>query len=119
MKILLLDDEENVITSLTRMLAMMNHEAEGFTDAEEAVKAIENNNYDFALVDYKMPKNNGIWFMSNANIPRETKVMLMTAYVNRNVITRMFELGACGYLIKPFDQKELKMHFSFHAKSPS
>ena len=114
MKILLLDDEEAVLTSLSRMLMMLDHETDTFTKAADAVKAIEVGEYSVALVDYKMPENNGIWFMQNANIPKSTRVLLMTAYVNRDVIVEMFRLGACGYLIKPFDENELKMHLSFH-----
>lgn len=114
MKILLLDDEESVLTSLSRTLTLLDHEVDTFTKAADAVEAIEVGEYTVALIDYKMPENNGIWFMENANIPRTTKVLLMTAYVNRDVIVEMFRLGACGYLIKPFNENELKMHLSFH-----
>ena len=116
MKILLLDDEENVLKSLSRTLVMMNHEVDMFTNAAEAAAVMENGSYDFALVDYKMPEHSGIWFMKNANVPRNTKVLLMTAYVNREVITEMMRLGAVGYLIKPFNENELKMHLSFHSE---
>ena len=116
MKILLLDDEENVLKSLSRTLVLMNHEVDIFTNAAEAAAVMESGSYDFALVDYKMPEHSGIWFMKNANVPRKTKVLLMTAYVNREVITEMMRLGAVGYLIKPFNENELKMHLSFHTE---
>lgn len=116
MKILLLDDEENVLKSLQRTLMLMNHAVDCFSSAKDAVVAIENGDYDFALVDYKMPEFSGIWFMKNAHLPRKTKVLLITAYVNREVITEMMRLGACGYLIKPFNDNELKMHLSFHSQ---
>jgi len=117
MKILLLDDEENVLKSLQRILMLMNYEVDCFLSAKDAVVAIEKGDYDFVLVDYKMPEFSGIWFMKNVHLPKKTKVLLMTAYVNREVITEMMRLGACGYLIKPFNENELKMHLSFHSQA--
>jgi len=116
MKIMIVDDEENVLKSLQRTLALMNHQVDCFSSAKEAVDAITNGDYDFALVDYKMPEFTGIWFMKNANLPKKTKVLLITAFVNRKVISEMLHLGACGYIIKPFNENELKMHLSFHSQ---
>jgi DNA-binding response OmpR family regulator len=114
MKILLLDDEEALLKALRLVLTDLGHAVDIFTDAEEAARTIEEGKYDFALVDYMMPVRNGIWFMKNARIPRKTKVLLMTAFVNRDVINEMFKLGARGYLIKPIDQDELNHHLNFH-----
>ena len=52
--------------------------------------------------------------MNNIKATPSTRVLLMTAYVNRDVINEMMRLGASGYLIKPFDADEIKMHLSFH-----
>ena len=114
MKILLLDDEESLLRALRAVLEDLGHAADCFSDAAEAARKIEGGDYDVALVDYMMPVHNGIWFMKNARVPRKTKVLLMTAFVNRKVINEMFKLGARGYLIKPIDQEELSHHLSFH-----
>jgi response regulator of citrate/malate metabolism len=53
--------------------------------------------------------------MKNAKLQRRTRVVLMTAFVNSEVISEMFKLGAVGYLIKPFDSKELLRHIDFHS----
>ena len=115
MKIMLLDDEEPLLKSLSRMITLLGHEVQCFQSPSAAAEAIEEEEYDFAFVDYLMPERDGIWFMSNARIPRKTKVMLMTAFVSRSVISRMFELGVCGYMIKPFDEDELRRHIEFHS----
>jgi len=114
MNILLLDDEEKLLSSVSRMLVLMGHNVETYTSAKQAAEAIATEKYDFALVDYLMPENDGIWFMKHAEVPKKTKVLLMTAYVNRKVISEMFRLGAVGYLIKPFDADEVNMHFHYH-----
>ncbi|OVE75666.1 hypothetical protein BVX97_03915 [bacterium E08(2017)] len=115
MKILLLDDEESLLDAVQRHLTSNKHEVVCSTDPEEAVTLIETGDFDFAFIDFNMPVKNGIWFMKNANIPKETKVLLMTAYVNREVINEMFKLGARGYLIKPFSGDEIDQHLEFHA----
>lgn len=115
MKILILDDDESVLVSLKNVLKEMGHESVTSSSAKDAVSLIESGEYDFALIDYKMPENDGIWFMKNANIPKNTKVLLMTAYVNRDVINEMFKLGARGYLIKPFSDGEIQQHLEYHS----
>ncbi len=114
MKIMLLDDEKEILSSLKRTLELMGHQVECFNEAPVAAKAFESNDYDFVFVDYLMPETNGIWFMNNIKRCPTTRILLMTAYVNRDVINEMMRLGASGYLIKPFDADEIKMHLSFH-----
>jgi len=115
MKILLLDDQEELLKAISLLLTDLGHAVDTFTDAEVAAGRIEEGEYDFALVDYQMPVHDGIWFMKNARVPRKTKVLLMTAHVSRAVIEEMFKLGARGYLIKPIDQDELNHHLNFHS----
>jgi len=115
MKLLMLDDDCDLLSALKDLLSKYEHEVECCDNAKDAVERVANNNFDFVLVDYKMPENDGIWFMHNAKIPRKTKVLLMTAYVNRDVINKMFSLGACGYLIKPFDDEELLRHINYYS----
>lgn len=116
MKILLIDDEVSVLDSLKNVLSELNHVCVCANNAVDAVAIIENGDFDFALVDYKMPGHDGIWFMKNASIPPKTKVLLMTANVNREIINEMFKLGARGYLIKPFTDGEIQQHLDFHSK---
>lgn len=114
MKILLIDDDVNLLEALKEMLVAQKHEIECSTSAREAVEMVKGSKYDCILVDYRMPRDDGVWFMENAEIAQNTKVLLMTAYLNREVINRMFALGASGYIIKPFDEEELLTHLKFH-----
>lgn len=114
-KVLLLDDDKHLLAALKNMLVDRGFDIHCSDTAAEAVVMVDTQDFDFVLVDYKMPENDGIWFMQNAKLPRKTKVLLMTAYVNRAVIKRMFELGVSGYIIKPFAEEELLRHLSFHS----
>jgi len=115
MKILMLDDDQDLLNALRDMLARHSHSVDCCDNARDAVAMVGTGEYDFVFVDYKMPENDGIWFMKNARLPRRTKAVLMTGYVNREVINRMFALGACGYIIKPFDEEEILRHLAFYS----
>lgn len=116
MKILILDDDPNVLEALRVSLSHHKHDVACVDNAEEAVGLVEQETYDFVLVDYRMPEKDGVWFMENANMPPATKALLMTAYLNRDVINKMFSVGVAGYLLKPFDEDELLRHLEFHAR---
>jgi len=115
MKILVVDDNKELLDSLENMLQKNGFEVDCVDNASAAIDMVEKGNYNVVLLDYKMPDQDGIWFMSHAKIPAKTKVLLITAYVDRSVIEKMFELRACGYLIKPFDEEELLTHLSFYS----
>ncbi len=119
MKILILDDNESLVMALKGILQNNGHEVDGCLTATDAIAMLGENTYDLILLDYKMPTNDGIWFMTEADVPRTTKVLLMTAYVHRNVINTMFKLGACGYMMKPFDEEELLRNLDFFLPSPT
>jgi len=116
MKFLLVDDEVGFVKSLRDIVESIGHAADCAFSAEEGVALVAKVEYDFLLVDYCMPEKSGIWFMKNAVVPRSTKVLLMTAYLDRKVIGEMLRLGASGYLVKPFDREELARHIGFHTE---
>lgn len=113
MRVAIIDDDDALANALKLLLELNDYEVTTFTDAEDAVASVEAGDYDFVLVDYKMPVHDGVWFMENTNIPASTRVILITAYVNRNIIKQMFALGVSGYLIKPFGEEELLRSLTF------
>ena len=98
------------------MLQLNDFEVDVAESPDDAIEQMKTTTYDMIFCDYKMPEKDGIWFMRNAEVPRQTKVMLMTAFVNRDVINEMFSLGIVGYLIKPFGEEEILRHISFHSR---
>ncbi len=113
MKVLVLDDDEALSSALCEILLMQNLDVDCATSAPDAIEKLGGKHYDVVLVDYVMPQHDGIWFMSNAKLPRSTKVLLMTGHIERKVINTMFDLGVCGYIIKPFDEDELLRNLNF------
>ena len=82
MRILVLDDNEPLRTTVSDILTSNNHEVDTTADARAAVKMVETTEYDFIFVDYKMPVNDGIWFMKNAKLNRRTRVLLMLSLIH-------------------------------------
>lgn len=115
MKILVIDDDADLRATLVIILNELGYEADAVGSAEQAVKTIEQNVYDFIFLDFKMPERDGSWFMKHAEIPNTTKVLLMTAYLNRVMLNDMFKLGIRGYLIKPIEMDEIQKHIEFHS----
>lgn len=119
MKLMVIDDDEELLSIVTKMLELHGHTVVAHSSAEEGARTTAATEYDVILLDYRMPEYDGAWFMKNAKLTRKTKVLLMTAFVNREIINKMFALGACGYLIKPFDEQDLLHHLSFFADKPT
>jgi two-component system CheB/CheR fusion protein len=116
MKFLLVDDDASFLKSLQLIVESLGHSADCATTADEGLALLKDQPYDISLVDYSMPEKSGLWFMEHANISGPTKVLLMTGEVDRKVIKKMFDVGVCGYLIKPFDADELAYHIDFHTQ---
>jgi CheY-like chemotaxis protein len=115
MHILILDDQPEFRQVLASILERNGHVAVGVARAEDAIPLVESGAYDFVFVDYSMPEHDGLWFMSHVKRPRHTKALLVTAHANPEVIRTMFKNGACGYLIKPFEEDDVNRHLAFYA----
>ncbi len=63
--IMIVDDEENILKSLKRVLNKYNDlEVDIFTDIDQALKRAQTKNYDLFISDYRMPQMDGIEFLS-------------------------------------------------------
>lgn len=74
----------------------------------EAMTAIEENEPDVILLDFKLPDADGI--IGCGNIKKmfpEIKVIILTAYADRHIVTETIKAGAEGYLLKNIDSDEL------------
>lgn len=59
MRILLVDDERDILDPVAEGLQRLGHSVDAFNDPEEALKAFKRDAYDIALLDVRMPKMNG------------------------------------------------------------
>jgi DNA-binding response OmpR family regulator len=116
-KILLVDDDKKLLEEVAKILTRNGHSVDCADNAAGAVAMVKSSGYDFVLVDYRMPEHDGLWFLKNAALPRRTKALLVTSYVDRQAISQMFKSGISGYVVKPFDESELLRHLQFHSEN--
>lgn len=84
-KILALDDESVIIYGIQKILK--DYSVEFFEDPEAACKAIKKQQFDILIVDYKMPKMNGIDFLIEAKKTSSSCYkILLTAYAEKEVL---------------------------------
>ncbi|MBN1621466.1 MAG: response regulator [Endomicrobiales bacterium] len=105
-KILLADDEPDIITILKRYLEVDGYNVTTASDGQEAFDKINNDTFDLIILDVMMPKING-WEVckkiksdpKTSNIP----VIILTAKSQDVDALMSYECGANEYATKPFD----------------
>ncbi|MEJ2721914.1 MAG: response regulator [bacterium] len=109
-KIVIVDDEEMVLTSLKSFLNLeTEYEVVSFKDPREALEFIENNDIDLVVSDYLMPEMDGISFLGEVrqlrpDVPR----IILTGYADKeNAIKAINEVGLFQYIEKPWDNDDL------------
>ena len=110
-KILVADDEPNIVISLEYLL-----KREGYTvliarDGQEALETIAREQPDLVLLDVMMPKKTGFEVCQSVRASdklRATKILMLTARGRDTDVTKGLALGADAYITKPFSTRELK-----------
>jgi two-component system, OmpR family, response regulator VicR len=115
-KILIVDDDRGMVNSLDRTLRMENKYAiEVAYDGFEAGKKFASFKPEFIILDLRMPGLDG--YQVCANIRRDpnnrhVKILAISGESEAHEIKKIMDLGADGYLQKPFNNKELKEKIS-------
>jgi CheY-like chemotaxis protein len=108
-RILVVDDEEILRAMIRDVLALEGFEVETAASGEEALERLQTPGA-FALVitDNNMPGLQGLEVLAKLRQSApDLPVIIMTAYGSIDVSMRAHELGASGYLLKPFDDIEV------------
>ena len=108
--IVLVDDEEMVLTSLRSILSLeTDYRVETFLSAREALAHIEKNDVDLVISDYLMPEMDGISFLAQVReLKPEIPRIILTGYADKeNAIKAINEVGLYQYIEKPWDNEDL------------
>jgi DNA-binding NtrC family response regulator len=107
-RVLLVDDEEDLSLVLAERLQMRGFVADGVISGQEALRLIENKDYDVMVVDIKMPGLDGLELMKRikARNPR-TQIILFTGHGSAREAESALGDGAYDYLVKPIDIDDL------------
>ena len=107
-RLLIVDDEEQIRTLLARLLGAQGYECLTAEDAAAARRVLTETPVALVLSDVNMPGESGIDFTREvlAHFP-DTAVVIVTGIDDRRYADVAIELGAYGYVLKPFKPNEL------------
>src|ERR671911_3122115 len=107
-RILIVDDEDQIRTLLARLLSAHGYECLAAESAAAARRVLNDTDVALVLSDVNMPGESGIDFSREvlAQYP-DTAVVMVTGMDDRRYAEVAIELGAYGYVLKPFKPNEL------------
>jgi signal transduction histidine kinase len=109
-RILVVDDEPAILTTVTAILAQEGYEVDSAPDGETAVRAIAERHYDLVLTDLKLPGVDGLGVLAEVQKHSpDTVTVMMTGYGSVDSALEAIQLGAYEYLLKPTGVHELKL----------
>lgn len=109
-KILLVDDEPNIIMTLEYTFKKQNFQVFIARDGEEAMAILEHEIPDLIILDVMMPKVDGfetLAYIKNQESLQHCKVMFLSAKNRESDIQKGLDAGADAYFTKPFSIKKL------------
>ena len=109
-RILIADDEENIVISLEFLMKREGFEVLIARDGEQALEMIRAELPDLVLLDVMMPKKSGFEVCQEIKDDpqlRTVKILMLTAKGRETEIAKGLALGADAYVTKPFSTKDL------------
>jgi len=120
LRILIVDDEADLITTLVERLELRGHAATAVQTGKEAIEQIRERNFDVVVLDIKLKGEDGVDVMKqikqfNTNLP----VILLTGHMSKEANEEGLKAGAIDYIIKPIAIDDLiaKLHEAVEAFS--
>lgn len=108
LKILIVDDEVNLLKTLSDILSKNGYDVSVARDAHTALRTLEKGGFDIALLDVRMPQMNGVELLEKIKQEhRGIEVIIMTAYGTIDTAVKSIKLGAYAYMLKPLDIDEM------------
>lgn len=105
--ILLVDDEERLISLVKAYMAQEGFRVVTASDGRQALFVARQEKPDLIILDLMMPEMDGYEFMREHRKERETPIIMLTAKIEENDKILGLELGADDYITKPFSPREL------------
>jgi PAS domain S-box-containing protein len=106
-KVLLVDDEENILSLLSEVLEEQGYQVEGVTSGFDALEKVKSNSFDVMLVDLKLPQMDGIEVLRSVKrIDPQLQVIMMTGHVSLESAIDSMHHGAYDYITKHFNLEQ-------------
>ena len=107
-KILVVDDEPPIRELISQIMIREGYSCITASGVDEALELLDKDKFSLVISDINMPGKTGIDLLDNIIKNRPNLAVIMaTAVDDRNVAIKTLEMGAYGYIIKPFERNEL------------
>jgi DNA-binding response OmpR family regulator len=109
-RILIADDEPNIVVSLEFLMQHKGYEVRAAADGEETLRQLQEFKPDLVLLDIMLPLRNGFEVCQRIRENpewRHTRIVMLTAKGREMEVTKGLALGADVYITKPFATREL------------
>ena len=107
-RILVVEDEEDMRENLQRILATAGYEVKLARDGADAISVLQTCACDLVLTDLLMPRMGGLELLGEIRrLGRSLPVVFLTAFGKQAAFTKAMDLGAVGFITKPFHAKSL------------
>ena len=105
--IALVDDEQNILTSVSMALEAEGYSVRTYTTGAEALRALTNQPVDLDILDIKMPRMDGMELLNRLRRQSQMPVIFLTSKDEEIDEVLGFRMGADDYIKKPFSQRLL------------
>ena len=105
--IALVDDDRNILTTLSIALQAEGYATRVYSDGEAALKALTENPPDLAVFDIKMPRMDGMELLRRLRATSDLPVIFLTSKDEEQDEEAGLAMGADDYIAKPFSQRLL------------
>ena len=112
LSILVVEDESLLRKQIAAHLESLDADVTGVGTVQSARQALDNSNFDFALLDVNLPDGRGTSLLESKAFSGTTTVIVMTADGGVAGAVEAMRLGAMDYLVKPFEIEELSLVIS-------
>jgi len=107
-RVLVIDDDPSICKTVGLLLEDHGYSPRTFTSADEALEAADEESFQIALIDLRMPEMDGAEVVEKLKaIDGRMSCIVMTAYPDLDSATETMRRGSCDYIAKPFKQEEL------------
>ncbi len=107
MKVLLVDDDPDLVDITTYALRRDGFNVLTAADGQQALRRVEAERPDLVLLDINLPSLNGFEVCRQIRRDHDTAIIMLTALLDDDAIVRALDLGADDYVVKPFSPKQL------------
>ncbi len=107
--VLIVDDEKNILLTLSQSLEALQLEIETATNGEEALAKLKEKGFGLILLDLRMPGMDGMEVLRQVReIRPDICIIMITAYGTIELAVEAMKLGAVDFIQKPFSPEEIR-----------